>query len=160
MVVQAGAVLILEISCRFIHVSESGDSIIEDVGKVLMWLQAMSKTSHPSFRAWVALSRLLQLAVSSVDKNINQIDSVSTFLPDPKSLPDIGQTNRHRPAMYHSSASSDRGAVPKFTPSKMDMEQDQGQYQIQTPVAVVYDHWIPSGRYIASNILTPEDQAL
>ncbi len=50
-IVQAGAVIAMEILLRFVHVSSVREQIVEDAGKVLKWLKTMSITSTSAFRA-------------------------------------------------------------------------------------------------------------
>jgi hypothetical protein len=83
-VVQAGAVIILEISLRSVHIQRAAGNILQDAEKVLKCLKAMSRTSIPAFRAWTAISRLLQLALSRVEEDIG---ALCEFLPVNTSSP-------------------------------------------------------------------------
>ena len=151
--VQAGAVLILEIGYRFVHVSDSGDSIIEDVGKVLMWLQAMSKTSHPAFRAWTALGRLLQLATTSVGKRLEDGDNVSSFLPN---FAAIDQMEKQGPVSHTTSNGSYHTQTAGYDfPQTGPKQQQQVPYLIDQPMMPLYDFWHPSNDYVAQESLEP-----
>jgi len=44
------------------------DTLITESAHVLRWLSALSTTSVPAQRAWVSLSRLLQLALAKLGK--------------------------------------------------------------------------------------------
>jgi hypothetical protein len=83
--VQAGAVLVLELYCDTTHLIEEPDVIINDAGKLLRWLHALAPTSLAAQRAWTALSRLLHLTLSRIGQDAS---SLSAFMPtDTTQLP-------------------------------------------------------------------------
>jgi hypothetical protein len=51
---------------------------VADAGKVIEWLKAVSRTSIPASRAWVALSRLLRLALSKAGQDVG---ALAGFMP-------------------------------------------------------------------------------
>src|SRR5204863_3850371 len=66
--IQAGVVLMIEISFDTPHLPAEIDTLITESAHVLRWLSALSATSVPAQRAWVSLSRLLQLALAKLGK--------------------------------------------------------------------------------------------
>ncbi|KAJ9403950.1 transcriptional regulator family: Fungal Specific TF [Paecilomyces variotii] len=67
--VQAAAILTTEIVYAAVHVPDSIDSLAADAVMVLQWLQAMATTNASAKLAWLALSRLLQLALAKNDRD-------------------------------------------------------------------------------------------
>lgn len=97
-IVQAGAIFVMEISLQSVRVSSGIDGLTEDARKVLKWLRAMSITSGPAFRAWTALSHLLQLALSGVGQ---ETGTLSNLMPDYTLTP--GARGEHLPSSVSSS---------------------------------------------------------
>jgi hypothetical protein len=82
--VQAGVILIMEISFDTPHIPAEIDTLITESAHVLRWLLALSTTSPTAQRAWVSLSRLLRLAIAKAGKDpgISALYiSVNTSLP-------------------------------------------------------------------------------
>ncbi|PGH28195.1 hypothetical protein AJ80_00085 [Polytolypa hystricis UAMH7299] len=68
-IVQAGVILIMEISYGSSHMPLETDDLISESSLVLRWLFALSETSVPAHRAWLSLSHLLRLALAKVGKH-------------------------------------------------------------------------------------------
>ena len=84
-VVQVGAVIVMEISLQSVHVPCATDKIVNDAKKkMLQWLQAMSRTNVPAFRAWIALISLLGHALCRTGEDVV---ALLAFLPDNTLLP-------------------------------------------------------------------------
>jgi hypothetical protein len=82
--IQAGVILIMEISFDTAHIPAEIDNLIIESARVLRWLLALSATSAAAQRAWVSLSRLLRLALAKAGKDpgISALYiSVDTSLP-------------------------------------------------------------------------------
>ncbi|KAL1871548.1 hypothetical protein Plec18167_007108 [Paecilomyces lecythidis] len=76
--VQAAAILTTEIVYGAVHVPGQIDSLAADAVMVLQWLRAMATTNTSAELAWIALSRLLQLALA---KNDRDVGSWAAFMP-------------------------------------------------------------------------------
>lgn len=68
-IIQAGVVLITEISFQASHSLVGIDTLISESALVLRWLLALSPTSLAAQRAWLSLSRLMRLALSKANKD-------------------------------------------------------------------------------------------
>jgi hypothetical protein len=87
-IVQAGAVLVLEIGFNASHVSDEMDILIQDACKVLKWLQKLSNTTLSAYRAWIAMSRILSLSMLRVGRSTAYI---AHLLPSSTSVPPSDQ---------------------------------------------------------------------
>ncbi|OJD16473.1 hypothetical protein AJ78_03372 [Emergomyces pasteurianus Ep9510] len=67
-VVQAGTILIIELSMDVFHLPNETENLITESSCALQWLQALSATSTPARRAHISLSRLLRLALFKIGK--------------------------------------------------------------------------------------------
>ncbi|GAD98934.1 C6 transcription factor [Paecilomyces variotii No. 5] len=76
--VQAAAILTIEIVYAAVHVPGQMDSLAADAVMVLQWLQAMATTNASAELAWLALSRLIQLGLA---KNDRDVDLYARFMP-------------------------------------------------------------------------------
>ncbi|EEH09842.1 conserved hypothetical protein [Histoplasma capsulatum G186AR] len=68
-IVQAGTILIIELSMDIFHLPNETENLIEESSFVLRWLQALSGTSTPARRAHISLSRLLRLALFKIGRD-------------------------------------------------------------------------------------------
>ncbi|OAT13143.1 C6 transcription factor [Blastomyces gilchristii SLH14081] len=68
-IVQAGTVLVMELSMDVSHLPNETENLIKESTCVLRWLQALSVTNEPAHRAHVSLSRLMFLALAKLGKD-------------------------------------------------------------------------------------------
>ncbi|QSS55096.1 C6 transcription factor [Histoplasma capsulatum var. duboisii H88] len=68
-IVQAGTILIIELSMDIFHLPNETENLIEESSFVLRWLQALSGTCTPARRAHISLSRLLRLALFKIGRD-------------------------------------------------------------------------------------------
>ncbi|OAX83927.1 hypothetical protein ACJ72_01718 [Emergomyces africanus] len=90
-VVQAGTILIIELSMDVFHLPNETENLITESSCVLQWLQALSATSTPARRAHISLSRLLRLALFKIGKD-NHPTAVRFMAEDTSVLPSTGPT--------------------------------------------------------------------
>ncbi|KAL9618524.1 MAG: hypothetical protein Q9160_006780 [Pyrenula sp. 1 TL-2023] len=82
--VQAAAVLILEIHFRAVHVPEPIRDIIADARTALSWLSKIAETGHAAKKAWTVVSKLTLLALSKAGED--PFDLRPFMCPDVDSL--------------------------------------------------------------------------
>lgn len=68
-IVQAGAVLLLEIGFHATHMPDEMDVLIQDAGRVLRWLQSLAISSAPAATSWMSFSRLLHRSLQSIGRD-------------------------------------------------------------------------------------------
>ncbi|OJD22268.1 hypothetical protein ACJ73_06385 [Blastomyces percursus] len=85
-IVQAGTILVMELSMDVFHLPNETENLIEESTCVLRWLQALSVTSTPARRAHVSLSRLLLLAIIKLGKD-NHHPAVQFMAEDTSVVP-------------------------------------------------------------------------
>ncbi|PGG97229.1 hypothetical protein GX51_07428 [Blastomyces parvus] len=91
-IVQAGTILLMELSMDIFHLPNETENLIQESTCVLRWLQAMSATSTPSRRAHVSLSRLFLLALVKLGKD-NHHPAMQFMAEDTSVLPSPSPTN-------------------------------------------------------------------
>jgi hypothetical protein len=156
-IVQAGAVIIMKISLKSSHVS---DDILEDAAKTLRWLKAMGTNCLPAFRAWIALGRLLELALSRSGRNIpkdlssllpkkNVLEMTagagaalsSTYLSTAPSFQPIDPPNIHQPGLHQPQREWDE---PQSVSSITFTEDPNSPFpQFHMPILTPQNFWSP-----------------
>ncbi|KLJ05967.1 hypothetical protein EMPG_10580 [Blastomyces silverae] len=91
-IVQAGTILVMELTMDVFHLANETENLIEESICVLRWLQALSATSSPARRAHVSLSRLLLLALAKVGKD-NHHPAIQFMAEDTSVVPSTGPTS-------------------------------------------------------------------
>jgi len=74
-IVQAGAVLVLEITFNAVHVSDALSQLVADAQKMLRWLSKVAETGLPARRAWVAISRLLMFSLLRIGQDPSELEA-------------------------------------------------------------------------------------
>ncbi|KAI1937191.1 hypothetical protein LOZ66_004108 [Ophidiomyces ophidiicola] len=87
--VQAGVVLVMEISFDVQHVPTEADNIIAESALIIRWLQTLSHTNDSIHRAYMSLNRLLELALEKARKNPNSVLGLTSNTSDPQTTPSI-----------------------------------------------------------------------
>ncbi|PGH30796.1 hypothetical protein GX50_06424 [[Emmonsia] crescens] len=90
-IVQAGTILIIELSMDVFHLPNEIENLINESSCVLQWLQALSETSTPARRAYISLSRLLRLALVKIGKD-NHPAAMRFMAEDTSVVPLTGPT--------------------------------------------------------------------
>ncbi|EEH15831.1 hypothetical protein PABG_05918 [Paracoccidioides brasiliensis Pb03] len=67
-IVQAGTILIMELSMDYLHTPNATEDLITESSSVLQWIQALPVTSIPARPAYINSSRLLSLALVKIGK--------------------------------------------------------------------------------------------
>ncbi|WEW54832.1 hypothetical protein PRK78_000257 [Emydomyces testavorans] len=89
--IQAGVVLMMEISFDAQHIPAETDDIITESILVIRWLETLSATSDPARRACLSLNRLLKLALDKVGRHPgNNLPFPSDASSTPQTVPPTG----------------------------------------------------------------------
>jgi hypothetical protein len=83
-IVQAGAILVIELAFRAEHAPQEADGILKDAKKAVNWLHAISAGSLAAHRSWTSLDRLLRLAAPRVGGNTADMPQDIPEAPDAK----------------------------------------------------------------------------
>ncbi|KAI9778270.1 MAG: hypothetical protein M1839_008294 [Geoglossum umbratile] len=81
-IVQAGTILVIELTFRAEHAPQDAEGILNDAKKAVNWLHAMSANSFAAQRSWTSLNRLLRLAAPRVGGSTEDMPRDAPGSPD------------------------------------------------------------------------------